>query len=134
MDRFLSMVRDKYDFVLFDSPPAFLTSDSLVLAQKADGVIYVARSGWVQREILRETVGRFLQLKIKMLGIILNDMRREGKGYYYYKYSYYYGNNGEKVKKKTKMRRSKSREEYPSKAYSLPPGSKKDTHSNPPTA
>ncbi len=134
MDRFLSMVRDKYDFVLFDSPPAFLTSDSLVLAQKADGVIYVARSGWVQREILRETVGRFLQLKVKMLGIILNDMRREGKGYYYYKYSYYYGNDGGKIKNKKKVRRSKSREEYPSKAYHLPPGSKKDTHSNTPTA
>jgi tyrosine-protein kinase Etk/Wzc len=130
MDRFLSMVRDKYDFVLFDSPPAFLTSDSLVLAQKADGVIYVARSGWVQREILRETVGRFLQLKIKMLGIILNDMRREGKGYYYYKYSYYYGNNGEKVKKKTKVRRAENREEYLSKAYTLPPGSKKNNHSD----
>ena len=130
MDRFLSLVRDKYDFVLFDSPPAFLTSDSLVLAQKADGVIYVARSGWVQREILRETLGRFLQLKVKMLGIILNDMRREGKGYYYYKYSYYYGNDGGKLKKKTKVRHSKGGE-YPPRTRTFPTVHEKNGSSNP---
>jgi len=129
MDRFLSTIRDKYDFILFDSPPAFLTSDSLVLAQKADGVLLVARSGVVQKEILKETIGLFLQTKIKMLGIILNDMRREGRGYYYYKYSYYYGNEGGKVKKKTKVRHSKNRE-YPPKSHTLPPANKKNISSN----
>ncbi len=129
MDRFLSTIRDKYDFILFDSPPAFLTSDSLVLAQKADGVILVARSGGVQKEILKETIGLFLGTKIKMLGIILNDMRREGRGYYYYKYSYYYGNDGGKVKKKTKVRHSKNRE-YPPKTHTLPSASKENISSN----
>jgi Mrp family chromosome partitioning ATPase len=129
MDRFLWSIRDRYDFILFDSPPAFLTSDSLVLAQKADGVIFVARSGQVQKEILRETIGLFLGSKIKMLGIIFNDMKREGRGYYYYKYSYYYGNDGGKVKKKTKVRHSKNRE-YPPKIHTLPPSNKKDFSSN----
>jgi tyrosine-protein kinase Etk/Wzc len=129
MDRFLSSIRDRYDFILFDSPPAFLTSDSLVLAQKADGVIFVARSGQVQKEILRETVGLFFGLKIKMLGIIFNDVKREGRGYYYYKYSYYYGNDGGKVKKKTKVRHSKNRE-YSPKTHMLLPANKKNTSSN----
>ena len=105
MDRFLSYVREKYDFVLFDSPPTFLTSDSLVLAQKADGVIFVARSGHVQRDILKESVSRLLRLKIKMLGVILNDLSRSGGGYYYYRYSYYYGSDGSRARKRQKVRR-----------------------------
>lgn len=129
MDRFLLAIRDKYDFILFDSPPAFLTSDSLVLAQKTDGVILVARSGGVQREILKETIGLFLRVKNKMLGIILNDMQREGRGYYYYKYSYYYGSDGSKKKTKSKARHSYTKE-YPPKTPTLPPANRKDISSN----
>jgi polysaccharide biosynthesis transport protein len=114
MDRFLSYAREMYDFVLLDSPPAFLTSDSLVLAQKTDGVIFITRSGEVQREVLKETLNRFLRLKVKMLGIIFNDVNREGGRYYYYKYSYYYKNDGTKVKKKKKSASSGSRDVYPS--------------------
>jgi tyrosine-protein kinase Etk/Wzc len=129
MDRFLSYVREKYDFVLFDSPPTFLTSDSLVLAQKADGVIFVARSGHVQRDILKESVSRFLRLKIKMLGVILNDLTRAGGGYYYYRYTYYYGSDGSRSRKRHRVRQAKTRE-VEAKPYVLPPAPKKRVETN----
>jgi tyrosine-protein kinase Etk/Wzc len=129
MDRFLSYVREKYDFVLFDSPPTFLTSDSLVLAQKADGVIFVARSGHVQRDILKESVSRFLRLKIKMLGVILNDLTRAGGGYYYYRYTYYYGSDGSRSRKRHRTHRVKN-PEVSTKPLALPPAAKKRVETN----
>lgn len=106
MERFFSLVRGHFDFVLFDSPPAFLTSDPLVLAQQVDGVIFVARSGEVRKEIFVETLSNFMKYESKMFGMIFNDMYREGGSYYYYKYSYYYGEDGSgKRKRKTKMRK-----------------------------
>jgi len=129
MDRFLAYVRERYDFVLFDSPPTFLTSDSLVLAQKVDGVIFVARSGHVQRDILKESVSRFFRLKIKMLGVILNDLTRAGGGYYYYRYSYYYGSDGNKTRKRHRVRRVKN-PEVSTNPLALPPTAKKRVETN----
>jgi tyrosine-protein kinase Etk/Wzc len=113
MDQFLSVVGGQYDFVFIDSPPAFLTSDPLVLAQKTEGVIFVARSGEVQENILRETLARFSRLKSTMLGVIFNDMNREGTRYYSYKYTYYYDDGGHRIKKKTRVSTPRRPTSYP---------------------
>ena len=129
MDRFLTQVREKYDFVLFDSPPTFLASDSLVLSQKVDGVIFVARSGHVQREIVKESVDRFLRLKTKMLGVILNDLTRAAGGYYYYRYSYYYGSDGSRTRQRKRVRRVRTPEPT-SRPAPLPHGGRKKIETN----
>ena len=117
MERFLSVIREKYDCVLFDSPPAFLASDSFVIAQRVDGVIFVARRGIVEKDILQETLNRFSKLNAKILGIVFNDVYREGSRYYY-KYSYYYEEDGKKGRKKKKVGSPKTQ--------ALPPGNTGD--------
>jgi len=91
MERVFSALRDQYDFVLFDSPPVFLTSDPIILAQRLDGVILVARSGETKKDIFKEAVERLLRVDAKILGILFNDMYQEGKKSYYDKYRHYYG-------------------------------------------
>jgi Mrp family chromosome partitioning ATPase len=82
-------------------------SDALVLAQKVDGVIFVARSGEVERDILKEVLERFAKLETKLLGIILNDVRPQ-ESRYYYKYSYYYYEEEGKTGKKKRRIKSVS--------------------------
>jgi succinoglycan biosynthesis transport protein ExoP len=97
MERIFFALRDQYDFVLFDSPPVFLTSDPIILAQRVDGVIIVARSGETRKDVFKEAVERLLRVDAKILGILFNDMYKEGKKYYYDKYRHYYGDgNGKK--------------------------------------
>ena len=97
MEKVFFALRDQYDFVLFDSPPVFLTSDPIILAQRVDGVIVVARSGETRRDVFKEAVERLLRVDAKILGILFNDMYKEGKKYYYDKYRHYYGDgNGKK--------------------------------------
>jgi capsular exopolysaccharide synthesis family protein len=91
MEMVFSALREQYDFILFDSPPVFLTSDPIILAQRVDGVIIVARSGETNKDIFRESVERLLRVEAKILGVLFNDMHKEGKKYYYKKYGKYYG-------------------------------------------
>jgi capsular exopolysaccharide synthesis family protein len=114
MDRFMSMVKDQFDYILFDSPPAYLTSDPLVMAQRMDGVVFVARSGEVRKDVFKEVMVNFSKIESKMMGVIFNDMHREEGKYYYYKYSYYYeeGENG-RERKKRRIRSSRMRKLYP---------------------
>jgi Mrp family chromosome partitioning ATPase len=93
---FFSGVKDHYDYVLLDSPPAFLTSDPLILSHRVDGVIFIVRSGEVKKDVFRETLANFQKLETKMVGIIFNDARREN-GKFSDKYSdYYEDGNGQK--------------------------------------
>ena len=97
MEKVYLALREQYDFVLFDSPPIFLTSDPIILAQRVDGVIVVARSGETRKDVFKEAVERLLRGDAKILGILFNDLYREGRRYYYDKYRHYYGDgNGKK--------------------------------------
>lgn len=109
MERFLSLIRERYDYVLFDSPPTFLASDSFILAQKVDGVIFVARSGRVEKDLLKESLDRYSRLNGKVMGLVFNDAYREGGKYYYYKYHYYYGDGDGRSKKSKKVLSSETK-------------------------
>ncbi len=102
MEQVFAVIRDHYDFVIFDSPPVFLTSDPIILAQRVDGVVLVCRSEETKRDILRETVERLLRVEAKILGVVFNDLSVESRRYYYKKYSYYYTGGGTKKKKRRK--------------------------------
>ena len=45
MTEFLSMVRERYDVVLVDTAPVLPVTDAVILAQRVDGVVLVARHG-----------------------------------------------------------------------------------------
>lgn len=100
MEQVFAVVREHYDFVFFDSPPVFLTSDPIILAQRVDGVILVCRGELTTRDVLRETVERLLRVDAKILGVIFNDLSAQSRRYYYKKYSYYYSEGGMKKKKR----------------------------------
>jgi capsular exopolysaccharide synthesis family protein len=96
MEMVFAALREQYDYILFDSAPVFLTSDPIILAQRVDGVIIVTRSGETNKDIFREAVERLLRVEAKILGVLFNDMHKEGKKYYYKKYHKYYGKSIEK--------------------------------------
>jgi capsular exopolysaccharide synthesis family protein len=109
MQRFLDAARERYDVVLIDTPPALGFSDALVLGGKAEGIVFVARSGQVQRDILKEALDRFASLDAKLLGIILNDVQPFDTRHYGYRYKYYayYEEDGKRTKKRRGFIRSK---------------------------
>lgn len=86
-DELLDELNEMYDYIIFDTPPVNLLSDSLIVAQKCGGIILVVRSGFTTREMLRRAIASVKQLDINILGVILN-----GTDYNKSKYSKkYYG-------------------------------------------
>ncbi len=90
MDDFIEDVVNYADIVLFDSPPAIMLADAIILSAKLDTTILVVESGQVTREALSETVRLINRAHGDILGVILNKMDISRSGYYYYYYYYYY--------------------------------------------
>ena len=73
----------EYDFVLVDAPALFINvPDARILAQKADGVVLVVRSGVTPRELVRRLTAQTPNL----VGLVLNgyDLRQLPASYAVY--------------------------------------------------
>jgi Mrp family chromosome partitioning ATPase/capsular polysaccharide biosynthesis protein len=85
--RLLGELRNRADYVVFDTPPVLLVGDAFPLLIAADSVIAVARLGWTRKgaaEAVRVTLDG---LGIDRLSVILTDSDereafRYGGGYY----------------------------------------------------
>jgi succinoglycan biosynthesis transport protein ExoP len=98
----LQDLKEKFEFVLIDSPPVLPVTDAVLLSRVVDGVIMVVRGQKTEQNIARDAKNKITQVGGKILGVILNgvDVKR-GQHYYYYKDSYteYYGEEDDTKKK-----------------------------------
>jgi polysaccharide biosynthesis transport protein len=85
--------RTSYDYVLLDSPPLGLVSDSLSVGELADGVLLVVRDRVTAKGTLRLVLDRLQPLRSKVLGLVFNAEQIDSAGYggYHYRYGYQYG-------------------------------------------
>jgi len=92
-DRFAQIVddlSDRYDRVIYDSPPVVAVADAMILGQMMDGVLFVVKSGQTAREVVKRAKEQLDSINTPLLGAILNDLDLEDRAYrYHYYYSYY---------------------------------------------
>lgn len=87
-------LKGKYDYIILDTAPLLLVTDTLLIAELADIVIYVSRSKYTEKALLEFANTNIDQKKIKNVGFVLNDVNRENLGYSN-KYGYGYNNHSE---------------------------------------
>ena len=117
MGRLMDLLAQRYDFVVFDSPPVLAVSDAMVLARRVDGVLLVVRGGRTSRGSVQNGVDLLNQTGARILGVVLNDIDFKRERYYYYyhsQYDYGYGEQSpETPEKRGRLRKlfgkSKSR-------------------------
>jgi len=106
MGTILEELKNNYDILLIDTPPALAVTDAAVMLPYVEGVLLVIKPGSSMMAPLRRLVNQFHQLNGNMLGAVLNDvnLRSSSYGYYYKHYKYdngYVNKDGtKKVKKK----------------------------------
>lgn len=82
---------ERYDRIIFDSPPTSAVSDALVLSKQVDGVILIAKYNTTNKHFLKEATIQFNAINANIIGVILNQADRSKISYYNYrKYDYYY--------------------------------------------
>ena len=98
MEKFCSMVKEQFDIVIFDTPPAMTVTDAIVLSGLVDGVILTIRSGMTAKNTIKRCISQIQNNKGEMLGAVVNgiDITRGGYYYHYYAHYYKYGYGSEK--------------------------------------
>ncbi|MBN2695685.1 polysaccharide biosynthesis tyrosine autokinase [bacterium] len=87
----MDLLSERYDRVIFDSPPTSAVSDPMVLSKMLDGVVLVVKYNTTNKHYLREAVTQFNGIQSKVIGVILNQADPSKISYYSYKkYHYYY--------------------------------------------
>lgn len=91
MKHLIEEIRDKFAYVIFDSPPVLAVTDAVVLGANADGVVLCVHGGHTPRELVQRSAERLRQANIPVLGAILNNLDLHQYGYTYRKsyYDYY---------------------------------------------
>lgn len=77
-----------YDVVLLDTPPVLSMADAFVVGKHADGLVVVVESGETSVPELQRVLRTFQTTSTRLLGVVVNKVRRGQQGYYYaYQYS-----------------------------------------------
>lgn len=92
----LERLKKSYDLVVIDSPPLGAVTDSLLIAERTDEVIYVCRFNRAYRKHIRLYIKALQNAKNEILGVVLNGLSPRRIEYYsnyrYYRsYKKYYG-------------------------------------------
>lgn len=95
----LEKLKKHYDLVIVDSPPLGAVSDSLLIAERTDEVIYVCRFNRASKKHVRLYMKALRNGKHEVLGVVLNGLSPRRIEYYsnyrYYRsYKKYYGSQG----------------------------------------
>lgn len=92
----IERLKHEYDLVVVDSPPLGAVTDSLLIAESTDEVVYVCRFNRALRKHIRLYIRALRQGKNEILGVVLNGLSARRIEYYsnyrYYRsYKKYYG-------------------------------------------
>ena len=87
-------LKQKYDYVIIDTPPAGYVVDGVISASVADGVIFVVSSGNVSIKNAKQTIRELDNAGCKVMGCVLNKINTKDDSRYGYSYRGSYGSYG----------------------------------------
>lgn len=107
----LGELKNSYEYVIVDTAPNVMVTDTSLILELADIVLYVTRSNFTEKRLLK-FISEFKKLNaVKSMGLILNNVEQNNRyGYKYnYGYNYGYGNQEDNNVKKSVIKQLKER-------------------------
>ncbi|MDR1272583.1 MAG: CpsD/CapB family tyrosine-protein kinase [Clostridiales Family XIII bacterium] len=89
MKELLDKLTENYDYILIDTPPVNVVSDSILLMQYAAGVLLVVRQRQTAFNEIREAIEKYRSVDAPTLGVVVTDVKTNVRGYGNYRYRYY---------------------------------------------
>ncbi|MBT3168694.1 MAG: polysaccharide biosynthesis tyrosine autokinase [Candidatus Cloacimonetes bacterium] len=92
----IQLLKEKYDYVIIDSPPVIAVTDSMVLSKHVDMLVLAVRVDLADKKVLKRTKELIDNIGANINGVIVNGIKprnyysRYEYNYYYY---YYYGDS-----------------------------------------
>lgn len=91
-EKLIEQLKPLYDYIILDTAPLMLVTDTFLFADMADATLYVTRSGYTEKSLIDFANKNIASKKIKNVGFVLNDV---DKDYFGYGNKYGYGYNNE---------------------------------------
>lgn len=88
----LEKLKDRYDYIIIDTPPVGIVSDAMMLMNYADINVFILRENYSKKQYIKTINEYYTQGKVKNLCILLNDAGLNQ--HYGYGYGYSYGYHG----------------------------------------
>lgn len=83
LDELLTSLKElnKYQYIVLDTAPLLLVTDSFLIADKTDAILYVTRSEVTEKDYLEFLNHSIKDKKLKNVGIVLNGVKESNFGY-----------------------------------------------------
>jgi capsular exopolysaccharide synthesis family protein len=91
----LAVLRDRFDFAVIDTPPLLAVTDPCVVVPYVDGVLLTLRLSKNAKPHARRAREILATLNANVLGVVVNGVTPDGKGYGYRYGGDYYAEGGE---------------------------------------
>ena len=110
LDQLIDDLRRQFDYIVIDTAPIGVVSDSLLLNRLADVTLYVVRAEFTPKKDIEDATTLYKKKKLKNMYFVLNDVdltkhtyrygygKKYGYGYGYGKNKHTYGYNSETEK------------------------------------
>ncbi|TDE04777.1 GumC family protein [Flavobacterium sandaracinum] len=84
VDTLFETLKNQYDYIIVDTAPVSLVTDTLLIAKHADCFIYVARANFLEKRMLNIANTLYKEQKLPNMCLLLNDTdSTKGYGYGY---------------------------------------------------
>lgn len=84
MGEVLAEMKERFDMVIFDTPPILAVADAQILANQVDASLLIVSSSKTEKDAALKAKELLTQAKSKLLGAVLNNRKMEEGNYYYY--------------------------------------------------
>lgn len=88
MENLFNELKQRYDYIVVDTSPLYLVSDTFHLDKYADMTIFVTRANYISREMLPYIQNIYEEKKMHNMACILNASTGGKRGYGYGRYGY----------------------------------------------
>ncbi len=93
--KLIEEAKEEFDYIVVDTAPTILVTDTMLISQLADATIYIARANYTEKNLLKFSKELSESGKLKNMAYVINSVganKSQGYGYNYgYGYGYGYG-------------------------------------------
>ena len=85
LDTVINILRDLYDYIIIDTAPVGLVTDTLQIARVCDATVYMCRADYTPKSSFQLINSLAIEKKLPNMAIVINgiDMSKKKYGYYY---------------------------------------------------
>ena len=89
--KLLEEAKDEYDYIIVDTAPTILVTDTMLISQLADATIYLTRANYTEKNLLKFSKDLSDSGKLKNMAYVINSVGLGNSYGYGYNYGYNYG-------------------------------------------